>query len=234
MSVKIKGTIVADDDKWIYEWFAIDATSPRDVAGAMEKETGEEIVFEINSGGGDISAGNEIYYLIKQCQKKTRCSIVGMAASAATFIACGADIVDAVPGLLYMIHNVSGSQDGNFKAMDQMSAILKKADVSITNIYRLKTGMEERELLKLMNAETWMDAKQALDYGFIDEIIGDNIGVLKPRGLYNGVTNILSEEVKEKIRNTVRDPDVQGKPEHPDILIQQRQLKLLKMKGALR
>lgn len=228
MAVSIRGTIVSNDDKWIYDWFEIDATCPKDVIKAIAQEQGDEVVFEINSGGGDLFAGNEIYYLIKNSKKKTRCSIVGLAASSATVIACAADVVDAVPGAQYMIHNVSCSQHGDYNAMDKMSDILKNANVSVSNIYQLKTGMKEKELLKLMNEETWLDAKKAMEYGFIDEIIGDNGTLAKPFSVYNGVAQILSDDVKEKIRNTVKAPP------QMDATMEEAKLSLLKLKGALK
>lgn len=232
MSVKIKGTIVCNDDKWIYEWFGIEATSPKDVEKALLDENEKEIVIEVNSGGGDVFAGNEIYYLIKKQDKKTECNITGFAGSAATIICCAADTVAAVPGAQYMIHNVSTSAQGDYNSMNKASEILQTANKTIANVYRLKTGMTEEELLSLMNQETWMDVTKAMKLGFVDTVMGDNGNLTagQPFTINNSFANILSDEVKEKIRAAIKNPSKDKR----DSLMNQERLNLLKMKGAIR
>ena len=231
--IEVKGTIVSNDDKWIYDWFGIGAVSPADVSKRLSEANGQDITIQINSGGGDLFAGNEIYYLISAYPGRKTVDIVGLAASAATVIACAGDTVRAAPGMQYMIHNVSSYQDGDYHAMDHMSGILKNANKSISNIYRLKTGMAEKDLLKLMDNETWMDAVKAKEYGFVDEIIGDNGTLVRPLSIYNSVAQILSDEVKEKIRNTVKKPGANSDSTEA-FLLEQENLNLLKMKGALK
>ncbi len=223
--VEIKGTIVANDDKWIYDWFGIEAVCPKDVQKVIDGAKGEALQVEVNSGGGDVFAGNEIYYLLNQYAGDVTADIVGFAASAATIICCGARRVRAVPGALYMIHNVSGGAGGDHRALTHGAAVLKKADQSVSNIYQQKTGLSEAELLALMEKESWMEAKEAKEKGFIDEIIGESAR------LYNAAfANILAPEVIEKIRNTVPHQD----PTDPDFFMRQNKLKLLKLKGDIK
>ena len=220
--VEIKGTIVPNEDKWIYEWFGIDAVCPRDVQEVIAEANGEPLSIEVNSGGGDMFSGNEIYYLLNQYPGETTADIVGFAGSAATIICCGANRVRAVPGALYMIHNVSGSAQGDHRVMTKQASVLETANQSVSNIYRIKTGMKEEELLALMAKESWMDAREAKEKGFIDEIIGDT------GRIYNACfANILSPEVLEKIRNTVPHQDNKS----PDFFMLQNKLKLLKLRG---
>lgn len=232
MDVNVRGTIVANDDKWIYDWFGYEATSPRDIAEALQKANGEDVTIIVNSGGGDVFAGNEINYLISQYRGNTTADIVGIAASIATVICCGADRVRATAGAQYMIHNVSGCARGDYHTMDKTSDILQNANRTISNTYRLKTGMSEKELLKLMDQETWLDAVKAKEYGFIDEIIGDNGVLSKPKSLYNAsFVNIIPDEVKEKIRNSVKNPDSQEPQTDSDFLMQKAKLQILRMRG---
>lgn len=232
--IDVKGTIVDDEDAWIYDYFGIENTSPQKVKKILDEAHGEDITVLVNSGGGDVFAGNEIYYLIANYRGNTVVDIAGFAASAATIICCAGNRVRANPGMQYMIHNVSCGAYGDYNEMDKTSEILQNANRSISNIYRLKTGLSESELLKLMNEETWMDATRARDLGFVDEIIGDN-GTLarKPIALTNSFAKILDEEVKEKIRNTVKKP-LQGEKTDADFLIQKNRLTLLKLKGEQR
>ena len=223
--IDVKGTIVSDDDGWIYDYFGIENTCPNKVAAALKEANGEDVTIRINSGGGDLFAGNEIYYLIAGYKGKTTVDIIGLAASAATIISCAGQRVRATPGAHYMIHNVSCGAYGDYNEMDHTSDILKNANKSISNIYRIKTGMSSEELLKLMNSETWMDAEKAKELGFIDEIIGGN-GLFnsRPLSINNSVATILSDEVKEKIRNSIKSTD-------KELEMQKNRLALLRLKG---
>ena len=54
VKINIGGTIVSDEDAWIYEWFGLTNTSPKKIREELSKAEGDEVVFEINSGGGEI------------------------------------------------------------------------------------------------------------------------------------------------------------------------------------
>ena len=75
--IGVKGTIVADDDKWIYEYFGIAATCPKDIHAAIVDANGEDLDVEINSGGGDVVAGNEIYTALRMYRGKVNIIISG-------------------------------------------------------------------------------------------------------------------------------------------------------------
>ena len=130
-----------------------------------------------------------------------------------------------------MIHNVSSYAEGDYIVMDKESKILQVANKTISNTYRLKTGMSEKELLDLMNEETWMDAVRARELGFCDEIIGDDKNTLTGKTLYNAspYVNIISDEVKERIRTQVKNPDIQKN--EPDFLILRNRIKIERMRG---
>lgn len=234
MDVSVRGVIVPTEDKWIYDWFMMDATSPADIEKALKEANGEDVTLIINSGGGDVFAGNEINYLISQYRGKTTADIVGIAASIATVIACGADTVRATAGAQYMIHNVSGGARGDYHTMDKTSEILRTANKTISNTYRLKTGMSEKALLELMDQETWMDAVEAKKKGFIDEIIGDDGTLSRPKSLYNAgcFVNIIPDEVKEKIRNMVNNPNGEQVEADSDFLMKEKaKIEILRMRG---
>lgn len=234
IDVNVKGTIVSNDDKWIYDWLDYEATAPKDIEKAIKEADGDDITFVINSGGGDVFAGNEINYLISQYRGNTVADVVGIAASIATVICCGANKVRMAAGAQYMIHNVSGSASGDCRELKKVSDILKNANKTISNTYRLKTGMDEKALLDLMNKETWMDAVQAKEYGFVDEIINEN-GILTAKSpiIYNaGYANIVSEEVKEKIRNQIKNPNVIQR-NVSEFLIAKNKIQIERMRGTV-
>lgn len=234
VDIYVNGTIVSSDDAWIYDYFEIENTSPQKIRKALEEAKGEDITVKVNSGGGDVFAGNEIYYLIANYKGRTTVDITGFAASAATIICCAGQNVRATPGMQYMIHNVSCSAYGDYNEMDHTSEILQNANRSISNIYRLKTGMSEEDLLELMNHETWMDATRAKELGFVDEIIGDNgLFSSRPITIHNGVAKILSDEVKNKIRASIKNPNLSDMTDD-DLLMQRNKLNLLRMRGEIK
>lgn len=238
ITIPIKGTIVSNDDKWIYDWFDIESVSPKDVSKTLQEANGQDVTIEINSGGGDVFAGNEIYYYLSQYKGNITTDIVGMAGSAASLPAMiGKSRI--VPSGMLMIHNVSSGASGDYRAMDKQSEILKTANNAISNSYRVKTGMSQKDLLALMDNETWMDAEKAVKYGFIDSIINDTSGVITnkaPVNLYNACfANVLSREVIAKMRNQFKNPNSDNlKNADSDFLIQksQEELNLLKLKGV--
>ena len=108
MKINVKGTIIPNDDQWIYDLFDIDATSPakvsKGITAAAEKD--EPLEVYINSGGGDIFAASEIYSAIREYSGDVKIHVVGLAASAASVIAC-AGKSDISPTAQIMVHKVS-------------------------------------------------------------------------------------------------------------------------------
>ncbi len=166
--IPIKGTIVSNNDSWIYDWFGWDYTAPKNVA---LPETGEDIEVHINSGGGDVYAGSEIYTALRSYSGKVVVKIVGIAASAASVIAMAGDIVEISPTAQIMIHNVSSRVDGDHNTLLHEAGVLEGFNKSIANAYVDKTGKALDDLLDLMNKTTWFDAESAVNQGFADRIM---------------------------------------------------------------
>ena len=201
--VQIKGVIVPNGLKWIYEWFEMDATSPNDVTKQITDANGEDLEVEINSGGGDVYAGSEIYTVLKDYKGNVVVKIVGIAASAASVIAMAGNKVMISPPAQIMIHNVSSAVRGDYRELEHKAAFLKNYNVSIANAYMLKTGIRQDELLKLMNKETWLNAQQALEYGFADEIMFDDNNQL----VASINSFVLPPEVINKMRNLIKNQE---------------------------
>ena len=196
--IEIRGVIVSNDDQWIYDWFEIESTSPAQVMRAIEEANGNDLEVYINSPGGDVYAGSEIYTALKEYRGNVTVKIVGIAASAASVIAMAGKKVMISPTAQIMIHNVSSISIGDYRAHAHESDVVKNWNKSIANAYRLKSGLSEAELLKLMNQETWLNAQEALDKGFVDEIMFDEGETLK---LAASSVQILPRQVIDKIRN---------------------------------
>ena len=168
--IDVKGQVVPSGNEWIYEWYGIQATSPKQVIRALKNANGEPVTIKINSGGGDVFAGCEIYNELKNYSGEVSIEIHGLCASIASVIAM-AGKCKMSPLAEIMIHNVSTNTSGDYRDMEHTAEVLKKANKTIANAYVLKTGMKAEEVYKLMDKETWFTADEALEIGLIDEIL---------------------------------------------------------------
>ena len=220
--VNIKGVIVSDDEKWVYDWFGMEATSPKSVNKEIDAASGGDLDVEINSGGGSVFAGSEIYTALKSYAGNVTVKIVGVAASAASVIAMAGKRVLMSPTAQMMIHNVSSWQSGDHRDMEHMAGVLRGADETVANAYMLKSGMSKEELLGMMGKETWLTPEKALGKKLIDEIM-----FRQEIKLVASLGNTLPPEVIDKIRG-LKSPTYE-----PDFLMQkaQAQIKILKLKG---
>lgn len=221
--IEVKGTIVGNADKWIYEWFGMDATCPKDVNAAISEANGEPLLVEINSGGGDVFVGSEIYTALKAYAGTVEINIVGLAASAASVIAqAGHSRIS--PTALFMVHNVSGSAAGDFHDMQQEAEILQTANKAVAAAYLEKTGKSMEELLGIMDAETWMDAQKAVEYGFVDEVMFASAPTLT-----NGI-GVLPAQTIHKLKDLL---PARGE-ENAEVKTVTAKLKLLRLKGEMK
>lgn len=225
MKISIKGVIVPNEEKWVYDFLEMDAVCPKDVLSAIESNTDGVLDVYINSPGGEISSGSEIYAAIQEFPGTVNIHVVGYACSAASVIAC-AGHSDMVRTGMFMYHNVNGAARGDYHALAKESHVLQIANRAIAAAYTAKTGMTEAELLKRMDAETWLTAEDAVQLGFIDEIAES-----KNVKLQNTAFGLLPQEAIDRIRNTVKCPQDAGSAA-PEIRNQaQDRLNLLKLKA---
>lgn len=124
----------------------------------------------INSPGGDVFEGRAIMAALGRFQGKTIAHVDSLCASAATSIALACSEVEMSAGAFFMIHNASGMAWGDKNALRETADLLEKVEGSIVADYVAKTGKEADEVIAMMNAETWMNADEALEHGFVDRI----------------------------------------------------------------
>lgn len=172
--IDIRGVLIPNDYKWYYDWFEEDSTCPRDIQKVLDVLTdGEDLDVYINSPGGVIDVGSEIYTLLRQVSERSnlKIHIVGEACSAAS-VAAMAGYCEMTPTALMMVHCVSTSRvSGNHSVMEHTAEMLRTADRAMCTAYMAKAGMTEQEALNMMEHETWLTAQQAKDRGLIDAIM---------------------------------------------------------------
>jgi ATP-dependent Clp protease, protease subunit len=195
--LNVKGVIIPNENKWIYDWFEVENTTPNDIVNELPKD-GSPLEIIINSPGGDVYAGSEIYTMLKDYHGKKTGKIVGIAASAASVIAMAVDNLLISPTAQIMIHNVSSIARGDYRDLQHEAAVLENWNKSIANAYQLKSGKPYDELLSLMDNETWLNAQQALDLKLVDGIMFQNSTPQLVASLQSG---ILPPNIVEKMRN---------------------------------
>ena len=155
------------------------------------------INLRINSLGGDVFDGMAMYNVIKRREAKTTVYIEGIAASIATIIALGADEVVMAENSLFMIHNAWGGAMGEAEDMRKTAATLDKISSELTDIYRKKTGLSYDAISNMMSDETWLNAEEAYELGFVDTI-SDSIKVAAKYDV-SKFKNITQEEIQNKL-----------------------------------
>lgn len=172
-TVTVNGDIICNDLKWVYNWLEYESCCPADIrkAAAELTDENEELRVIINSPGGDVQAGQEIYSILKDVKNHVTIEVQSMAASAASMIAMAGDTVKMSPVALLMIHNASTCTSGDYRDMQHTADVLQTVNTAIMQAYIAKTGKTEDELRDMMDRETWLTANQCLKNGFADEII---------------------------------------------------------------
>lgn len=192
--VNVKGAIIPNDDKWIYDLLDMEGTCPKDITDILNESSGEDIEMTINSPGGDVFSASEIYTELRNHNANVKSRIVGIAASAASVIAMAGE-VEMSPTAQVMIHKASTIGMGNSDDFAHASDFLNTVDKSICSAYENKTGMEQQDLLNLMQKETWMSAEEAKEKGFVDSIMFE-----QPKAVASA-NGALPEKVVNLIRN---------------------------------
>ena len=152
------------------ESFWGDEVTPSAFREELEAEEGDVTVW-INSPGGNVFAAAEIYTMLCDHKGKITVKIDAIAASAASVIAMAGDRVLMSPVAMLMIHDPMTIAMGNAKDMEKAITTLNEVKASIINAYQRKTGLSRNKISQLMENETWMNAKKAVELGFADEIL---------------------------------------------------------------
>ena len=152
-------------------WFDDDVT-PQMFKDELMAGSGPVTVW-LNSPGGDCLAASRIYSMLMDYKGDITVKIDGIAASAASVIAMAGTKVLMAPTALMMIHNPATGAFGDHKDMEEVIAMLDEVKESIINAYELRTSLPRKQLSKMMDETTWMNARKAMELGFADGLLQD-------------------------------------------------------------
>ena len=155
-------------------WYG-DEVTPALFAKELNAGSGNITVW-INSPGGDVYAAAQIYNMLMEYKGDVTVKVDALAASAASVIAMAGTTVLMSPPSLMMIHNPITVAIGDSKEMQKAGEMLNEVKESIMNAYEIKTGMDRKKISHLMDAESWFNAKKAVELGFADGILHEGEG----------------------------------------------------------
>lgn len=206
--IQMNGEVIPDDYSDVYDWLNYQYFSPKSVTDALKNANGEDVTLEINSPGGYIDAGSEIYTELMEYPGTINANIVGYACSSASWIALAADHVAMSPTAQMMIHRASGGAIGNSSDMKSEYNALDQMDKSFVDLYAKRTGKSPEEIYQMMVDTTWMNAKTAVENGFADEVMFEN----KEPALVNADGSLsVKPEMINKIKNLLHRDSNLGK-----------------------
>ena len=172
---------IANYDFWNEDTTPTNFKSDLDGLGEVEN-----LNLYINSPGGSVFAGQAIYSMIKRHGAKVTVYVDGLAASIASVIAMAGDKIIIPSNAMLMIHNPWTISAGNSSEFRKLADDLDKIAESLVSVYQSKTGLEEAEIISMMNEETWLTGKEALEKGFADEVEEDKkIAASLDDGIFN-------------------------------------------------
>ena len=143
----------------------------RELDVELKKANGADVLLLVNSRGGFVFEGIEIFNLIRAYKGHIEARIVGLAASAASYVILAADKVTAFDNAAFFIHNAINIVFGNHNDMRKMADDLEGLSSMLAKAYVNKSGMSTKEIKALMDEATIFFADEILEAGFVDEII---------------------------------------------------------------
>lgn len=151
-------------------WTGEGVTAKR-VAGALRAIGEKDVVVAINSPGGDYFEGLAIYNLLRDHPAKVTVKIVGIAASAASVIAMAGDEVQIARAGFLMIHNTWVIAAGDRNGLRDVADWLQPFDETAVDIYAARTGIEHKAIATMLDRETWIGGKDAVEQNFADALL---------------------------------------------------------------
>lgn len=147
-----------------------DEVTPAAFRAELSAGTGDIVVW-INSPGGDVFAASEIYTALKEYSGRVTVKVSALAASAASVVAMAGDTVLMSPAAYMVIHNPATIAIGDSEEMRRAIAMLDEIKEGIVNAYEAKSGLPRAEISRLMDIESCLNAKKAVELGFADGLL---------------------------------------------------------------
>ena len=160
-----------------YDYWDDSGVTAKRISAALRSLDGADVVVNINSPGGDVFEGLAIYNLLREYKGHVTVRVLGVAASAASFIAMAADEIQIARAGFFMIHNACTGLWGNRNDLRETADFLEQIDDTIADIYHVRSGLSMDELKADMDKERWINGRDAIDSGFADAFLPSDVVV---------------------------------------------------------
>lgn len=160
-----------------YDYWNDSGVTAKRISAALRSLDGADVVVNINSPGGDVFEGLAIYNLLREYKGHVTVRVLGVAASAASFIAMAADEIQIARAGFFMIHNAWTGLWGNRNDLRETADFLEQIDDTIADIYHVRSGLSMDELKADMDKERWINGRDAIDSGFADAFLPSDVVV---------------------------------------------------------
>jgi ATP-dependent Clp protease protease subunit len=204
-------------------WFEDDIT-PKQFKAELTASEGDISIW-INSPGGDDSAASQIYTMLKEYKGKITVKIDGLAASAASVIAMAGNEILMSPVAMMMIHNPATVIFGEASDLQSGIEMLSEVKESIVNAYEQKTGLGRTKISKMMDAETWFNAKKAVELGFADKVMYEEVKDESTEGFIFDKVTVTNALIKKLPKVKQLNPVIETGTPHQQLI---KRLELLK------
>jgi len=156
-------------------WSGGGITSKAVKSALDSQKNAKKIRVLINSPGGDVAEGMAIYNLLRSHGAEVTTEVIGIAASAASWIVqAGSKRIVHQPGMM-MIHGAWAVTRGTAEDHQKSAVLLEKMNGEQIDLFSSRTGMDKAELAKMIAAETWMGSQDCCDKGFADSLAEDSV-----------------------------------------------------------
>ena len=156
------------------DYWTGDGVTAKGVAAKLREFRGEDVNVHINTPGGDMFEGLAIYNLLREYPGTVNVKILGMAASAGSIIALAGDHIEIGASAFYMIHNAWIMVAANRNGLREYADYLEPFDNAMADIYAARTGSPKEDMLAIMDAESWINGKDAIEQGFADALLASD------------------------------------------------------------
>lgn len=192
-----------------YDWWTDSGATAKNISAALKTMRGQDIVVNINSPGGDVFEGLAIYNLLREHDGQVTVRILGLAASAASFIAMAADKIQIARAGFFMIHNAWTVGVGNRNDLTEIAVFLEQIDDMLADIYSIQTGLDISHLKDAMDKESWISGKSAVEQGFADSFLDSDV---VEQGTNNASSaRIAAQKIDAVLASTGMSPSERGR-----------------------
>ena len=164
-----KPAILAIDDE-IGFW----GLQAREFRSALDAVEGDTLEVQINSVGGDVMAGLGMYNMLRNwagAGKQITTRVTGVAASIASIIMLAGDQREMPSNAFAMVHSVKSGAWGTADEIRDQADVVDKVQASLRNIYVDRMGIDEAKATEIMAKDTWLNADECLEMGFVTAVI---------------------------------------------------------------